>query len=379
MDDAADSYGQAAARWSALGEDEQQIDALLAQAAMYEEYGSLDTAVDAYAIIQALYESQGDMAAAAELQERLGKLYRDREEFADAADAFAGAAELWSNAEDEERRADALTLQRQMLQRYDAIINPRPAAAAQPRGNSAAIAQREAAAAQRQAERQAAQAERDLRAEWTALNRADRYAEAIALSGQPNGITSPAPGERLTGVISIEGVAQHPEYRKLQLDLLIDGDENQVAHLGIRGSPAWGTLLPMDTQVYPTGAHSLRLRVVRQDGNYQEYFVPVVIDNPSTQIGSGITWPSEGATISRNVQVFGIADHPEFRKWQLDLLLFKDAGQATFLDVDDKPAFGRMTVFRSHDYPNGTHQLRLRVVHSNMQYDEYFTTITIAN
>ena len=126
-----------------------------------------------------------------------------------------------------------------MLKRDDAIINPQPAAAAQPRGNSAAIAQREAAAAQRQAERQAAQAERDLRAEWTELNRADRYAEAIALSGQSNGITSPAPGERLTGVISIEGVAQHPEYRKLQLDLLINGDENQVAHLGIRGSLAW--------------------------------------------------------------------------------------------------------------------------------------------
>ena len=68
---------------------------------------------------------------------------------------------------------------------------------------------------------------------------------------QPNGITSPAVGETIRGVIVIEGVAQHPDFRKAQLDLLIDGDENQVAQVGLRGFPAYGSLMQMDSQLYP--------------------------------------------------------------------------------------------------------------------------------
>ena len=122
----------------------------------------------------------------------------------------------------------------------------------------------------------------------------------------------------------------------------------------------------------------LRLRVVAEDGNYDEYFVPIVIDN-AEQAGPGFSSPIDGSTVKGGVQVFAVATHPEFRKWQLDLLPFGDPEQATFLAVDDAPRIRRLTGFDSRNYPNGTHQLRLRVVHSNLQYDEYFSTITIAN
>ena len=94
-----------------------------------------------------------------------------------------------------------------------------------------------------------------------------------------------------------------------------------------------------------------------------------------------ITTPAPGATVAGMVDVLGSATHPTFRKWQLDLLVDGDAHRATFLALGEKPVATTDNLLKWDTtlYPNGQHQLRLRVVHSNLNYDEIFVPVRIAN
>ena len=96
---------------------------------------------------------------------------------------------------------------------------------------------------------------------------------------------------------------------------------------------------------------------------------------------NGIVTSGDSAAWHGVVEIVGIAQHPTFRKWQLDLLLNGDAKAATFVAVSELPlaSTGVLTALDTTRYPNGNHTLRLRVVHSNLNYDEYFTPIMIDN
>ena len=108
-----------------------------------------------------------------------------------------------------------------------------------------------------------------------------------------NGVILPVP--IVHGVIALEGVAQHPDFRKWQLDLLLDGDEDNVIFLAVGEEPAWAPtqmVEALDTTIYPNGNHRLRLRVVRSDTNYDEYFTSLTIRNlsrPVPEMGPQLT------------------------------------------------------------------------------------------
>lgn len=92
-----------------------------------------------------------------------------------------------------------------------------------------------------------------------------------------------------------------------------------------------------------------------------------------------ITSPEAGAPLRGQAPIIAVATHPTFRKWQLDLIL--NGGSDTFLAFGESPA-GEPTelmLWDSTRYPNGEHQLRLRVVYAGMNYDEYLLPITVAN
>jgi lipoprotein-anchoring transpeptidase ErfK/SrfK len=99
------------------------------------------------------------------------------------------------------------------------------------------------------------------------------------------------------------------------------------------------------------------------------------------QDANGLTWPRPGATLSGVVTVRGVADHPTFRKWQVDLILGGEGGHATFLALGEEPLPTSAPLFDwdTTRYPNGRHLLRLRVVRDHLDYDEYFTPITLNN
>lgn len=94
-----------------------------------------------------------------------------------------------------------------------------------------------------------------------------------------------------------------------------------------------------------------------------------------------IAAPKADATLSGTVTVQGTAQHPTFRKWQLDLLIDGDPHRATFLALGEKPVLSTndLAIWDTTLYPNGDHLLRLRVVHSNLNYDEIFVPVTVAN
>lgn len=90
-------------------------------------------------------------------------------------------------------------------------------------------------------------------------------------------VSSPRDRAAVRGLVPVEGVANHPQFQKYEM------------HYGPEPNPAdqWspvgqspfnvpvvqGRLAIWDTTVIPDGIYSLRLRVVRTDGNYDEYFV----------------------------------------------------------------------------------------------------------
>ncbi len=110
--------------------------------------------------------------------------------------------------------------------------------------------------------------------------------------------------------------------------------------------------------------------------------VPAFANEPQASTdANGLVTPVPGAPVRGVIPVEGIAAHPNFLKWQLDLLLYGDAGQVVFLGLGDQvvPAPSILTAWDTTLFPDGTHQLRLRVVRSDYNYDEYLTPVRIGN
>jgi hypothetical protein len=90
-------------------------------------------------------------------------------------------------------------------------------------------------------------------------------------------ITSPRDRAAVRGLVPIEGSATHAEFQKYEIHY---GPQPNPADqwTPIGGSPftvpvVQGRLGLWDTSVIPDGVYSLRLRIVRVDGNYDEYYV----------------------------------------------------------------------------------------------------------
>ncbi|MCB0238556.1 MAG: hypothetical protein KDH08_07890, partial [Anaerolineae bacterium] len=96
-----------------------------------------------------------------------------------------------------------------------------------------------------------------------------------------NGIQSPADGATVRGAVVVSGIAQDEQFAKWQLDLLPANQTDQVVFLSLSEQPlpTTGDLAVLDTTHFPDGDYKLRLRVVRRDGNYDEYYRDIVIAN----------------------------------------------------------------------------------------------------
>jgi tetratricopeptide (TPR) repeat protein len=105
--------------------------------------------------------------------------------------------------------------------------------------------------------------------------------QQLLLARTQNGLVEPAEGATVRGVVTIKGLANHVAFQKWQIDLLLNGDEQQATSIGIstKAKPKAGAFLNWDTTQYPNGTHKLRLRVVREGANYDEYLTTVIIQN----------------------------------------------------------------------------------------------------
>lgn len=96
-------------------------------------------------------------------------------------------------------------------------------------------------------------------------------------------MTSPRPNAVLQGMVSIQGTANHPEFWKYEIHFGpgMNPPDNAWSVLLVREEPVVdGQLAVWDTNTVPDGTYSLRLRVVRSDGNWEDLVIrPVSVQN----------------------------------------------------------------------------------------------------
>jgi len=98
---------------------------------------------------------------------------------------------------------------------------------------------------------------------------AGAYAQA-----PPCGITSPRDNAVVVGAVAIQGTATHPDFWKYELYYSPMASEQWVFIGQVHETPVINEQLEVwYSTTVPDGAYQLRLRVVRRDGNYDEYFV----------------------------------------------------------------------------------------------------------
>ena len=118
-------------------------------------------------------------------------------------------------------------------------------------------------------------------------------------------ISSPASGSTVTGAVPISGSALHPDFDRYELYYTVEPGENWV-FIGDPGRQPVdnGFLGTWNTGGLPDGNYSLRLRVVRRDGNYDEgYARNVVVANttPPTPTPEPTATPGEIAPLPQPV------------------------------------------------------------------------------
>ncbi len=88
-------------------------------------------------------------------------------------------------------------------------------------------------------------------------------------------ITSPRDRDVVRGMLVIKGTATHPDFWKYEIYYAPEPNPtDQWMLLGLHEVQVVdGRLETWDTTQVPDGTYSLRLRVVRRDGNYNEYYV----------------------------------------------------------------------------------------------------------
>lgn len=221
-----------------------------------------------------------------------------------------------------------------------------------------------------------------------------------------NGISSPKNGERVYGTIAVKGIADAPDFLRWNLDALLFGDTQAVAPIarGQKRMPREDILTRLDTTTLPDGMHQLRLRVIRISGQYEEFFVSILVNNtdiptptvravrptvprptretkPTPTALNQIVAPPDGAIVHGVIFITGAVDSPTFLSWKLDLLFDRREEKAFTI------AAGRMrnvtadvlTQLDTTLLPDGTHLLRLRVSNNDDTFTETTSTLTIAN
>ena len=90
------------------------------------------------------------------------------------------------------------------------------------------------------------------------------------------GITSPAAGSEVSGSVSIIGTAVIEPFQRYELYIKQEpnGDDAYIYMDGGTQPVTNGQLGVIDTNAFAPGVYSIRLRVVKLDGNYAEYFAP---------------------------------------------------------------------------------------------------------
>ena len=123
-----------------------------------------------------------------------------------------------------------------------------------------------------------------------------------------NGIVTPDTDALVQGMVAVTGVAQAADFAKWQLDLLPAGDADRAVFLAVgeTATASAAALTSFDSTPFVDGAYSLRLRVVRRDGNYDEYLTAITIANRAPVPASRPATASAARLVSSRAASLGL-------------------------------------------------------------------------
>ncbi|MCA9931184.1 MAG: hypothetical protein KC419_22015, partial [Anaerolineales bacterium] len=125
-----------------------------------------------------------------------------------------------------------------------------------------------------------------------------------------SGIGQPASGETVAGIVEVRGTAVHPDFLRYELAFAQAGSSEWIVFAEGDQPVIGGVLAVWDTTVggeigapvFPDGGYQLRLRVVKTDYNYDEFFVTNVIISNLTETPTPT--PDETAVAATETAVF---------------------------------------------------------------------------
>lgn len=106
---------------------------------------------------------------------------------------------------------------------------------------------------------------------------------ANVLAQDGSGVTSPGPGATINGDVPIYGTATTEPFQKYELHYKLEpsGDDAYIYFAGGTAPVINGQLGVWQAGALPPGIYTIRLRVVRPDGNYAEFYTPNISVNQS--------------------------------------------------------------------------------------------------
>ena len=106
-------------------------------------------------------------------------------------------------------------------------------------------------------------------------------ADSIVHAQNISGITSPAAGSSIAGDVPVMGTAVIDPFQKYELYYKLEpsGDDAYIYFTGGTSPVVNGQLGTLNAAAFAPGIYTLRLRVVKLDGNYAEFFTPNVSIN----------------------------------------------------------------------------------------------------
>jgi hypothetical protein len=130
---------------------------------------------------------------------------------------------------------------------------------------------------------------------WLALWGALQVKLPLFAQTAPSGITSPATGAAVSGDVPIFGTAVIDPFQKYELHYKLEpsGDDAYIYFYGNTTPVVDGQLGVWQAGGLPPGVYSLRLRVVKNDGNYAEYYAKNLSVNQSPPTPSPTPTSSE--------------------------------------------------------------------------------------
>lgn len=136
-----------------------------------------------------------------------------------------------------------------------------------------------------------------------------------------SGITSPAPGSAVTGDVPVFGTAVIEPFQKYELHYKLEpsGDDAYIYFYGATNPVTNGQLGVWQAGSLPPGTYSLRLRVVKNDGNYAEFFAPNLSLNTGPVEPSPTPTSSEPTPTPIPTATFTPAPQPTPAVGQVDL------------------------------------------------------------